>query len=189
MSNIRKIASRVALAALLGTSALGGTAFAASSTMNADKPAAQTATTTQKAQATPAKKQEQQPKAQQEQAAALEVESQPVKDGTLNIDLAYMPQPGFVALHTVSQNGISPDTIGHAALKAGENRNVQVKLDGKVADNATLVAMLHQDTGKSGQFEFTSKEMKVDGPELIGGQPIAIPFQVTPAQPAGAQTN
>lgn len=117
--------------------------------------------------------------------AGIEVANQPVTDGQITIDRAIMPQAGFVALHEVKDNQLSPDAVGWAALKAGETDGVTVKVDGSVKPDTVLVAMLHQDNGKAGSFEFGTKDMNVDGPELIDGQPVAVPFLVL-AQ-AGAQ--
>ena len=115
----------------------------------------------------------------QEQMAALEVGSQPVEDGAVTIDFAYMPEMGFVALHPVMGGKLSPDAVGHAEVPAGESTDLAVELDQEVPAGTQLVAVLHRDTGESGRYEFGARSMQQDQPELIAGRMIAIPFVVT----------
>ncbi len=125
-----------------------------------------------------------------EQMAAIEVESQPVRDGQLKIDLAYMPEDGFVAIHQVQGGKLIPDALGYAPVKAGESTGIEIPLDKEVAADTEVVAMLHRDTGKMGTYEFGARTMEEDRPELIAGQPIAVAFLVTApdgSQQAGAQ--
>ena len=126
-----------------------------------------------------------------EQMAALEVESQPVRDGQVKIDLAIMPVDGFVAIHELQDGKLSPDAVGHAPVKAGEEaRDVQVSLDEEVPPNTEVVAVLHRDTGEMGTYEFGAQTMTEDGPELIAGRPIAAAFLITSpdaAQQSGSQ--
>ena len=115
-----------------------------------------------------------------EQMAALEVESQPLKDGKVKIDLAYMAVDGFVAIHEVQDGKLLPDAVGYAPLKAEqEAQNIEVSLDKQVPADTEVVAVLHRDTGKKGEFEFDARTMNEDGPELIAGRPIAAAFLIT----------
>ena len=118
--------------------------------------------------------------------AEIAVANQPVENGTITIASAYMPEAGFVALHELTNQQLSPDAVGHAALNKGENQDVSVKIDGTLPDDAILVAMLHTDTGKTGTYEFGAQSMNVDQPETVNGTPIGVPFLVlAQADPSG----
>ena len=163
------------------TTDAGGTATAPATAETAATPmapaagdaAAQTAGAGDEAQPAEA----QQPRIQR---AALEVETQAVKDGQVTIDMAWMPGAGFVVLHPLENDRLSPDTMGHAPLVEGDNENVAIELDGDVTEPTVVVAMLHRDTGQAGTYEFGANAMDEDAPELIGGRPIAAAFQILP---------
>ena len=114
--------------------------------------------------------------------AALEVENQQAKDGMVTIDMAWMPEAGFVALHPVVDGQLSPDAVGHAVLAKGDNEAVSIKLDNDITEATHVVAMLHRDTGTLGTYEFGKDKMDVDAPEAVGGRLIAAMFTIAPQQ-------
>ena len=123
------------------------------------------------------------------QQAALEAESQTVEDGQVTIDMAWMPEAGFVALHAVQDGKLSADAIGYAPLAQGDNEGIAIKLGDDVSEATTVVAMLHRDTGQVGTYEFGMQAMDRDQPELISGRPIAakgvLPSETPAAEESG----
>ena len=119
--------------------------------------------------------------------AEIAVANQPVENGTVTIASAYMPEAGFVALHELSDQRLSPDAVGYAPLQKGQNDNVTVQIDGTLPDDAILVAMLHKDTGETGTYEFSAQTMNVDQPETVDGAPVGVPFLVLAQADPAAQ--
>jgi hypothetical protein len=76
---------------------------------------------------------------------------------------------GWMVIHADKAGSVGPD-IGHAAVKAGDNLNVAVTIDGKQV-TAKLYAMLHIDAGVKGTYEFPGADTPVAG--------ATVPFNVT----------
>lgn len=202
MSTFTKLLASASLAALVASSAMA----ADPSTQTMTQPPAVTATDTAQSDGsvtpTPGPHGAQQPAdpksadatgtttapaqpgqdAAQMQSAALEVGTQAIQDGKVTIEMAWMPEAGYVAVHPLVNGRLGADALGYAPLQKGDNENVAVLLNTDIASDTVLVAMLHKDTGKTGTYEFASTSMDQDTPELIAGRPIAVAFQVMPQQ-------
>ncbi|WP_119069471.1 DUF7282 domain-containing protein [Aggregatilinea lenta] len=112
--------------------------------------------------------------ARQDQAAVT-VSDQVSLDGTVTIDMVHSPTPGFIVIH--ADGGGSPGpVIGYRAVNAGDTYALQVTID-PLAATPTLFAMLHQDTGEAGVYEFGTVE-GADGPVTVDGAPVTPPFNV-----------
>jgi hypothetical protein len=79
----------------------------------------------------------------------------------------------------LDDNGSPGDVIGHAPVATGANQNVRVVLDEPARNGDTLWAMLHDDTGTPGEYEFPA----ADPPVQAGGAVVMDSFVVT--VPAG----
>jgi len=95
------------------------------------------------------------------------------KELTLNVD---SPESGWAVIH-LDKNGQPGDHIGHALVRQGENKNVQIQLKRKVQPGEKLIVMLHEDKGKSGKFEF-GPASKVDVPAMQNGQMVTTQITV-----------
>ncbi len=100
------------------------------------------------------------------------VANQPIVDGTVTVSLVDSSGPGWIVIHA-DNNGQPGTIIGHAAVQPGENTNVAVTIDTTKATK-TLYAMLHQDAGVVGTFEFPG----ADTPVTVNGQIVSPSFQV-----------
>jgi len=87
------------------------------------------------------------------------------KNGAVNVSYAYLPQDGYVLIYSADADGKrSADPIGSAALKAGDHRDVSVKLTAAPAPGAKLLAVLYQDKdGKPGPTRGTDVSFWPDG--------------------------
>ena len=92
---------------------------------------------------------------------------------TLNIEA---PESGWAVIHKVS-NGQPGDHIGHAMIREGENKSVQIKLSEPVNQGEQLIVMLHEDKGTKGTFEF-GPQSKADGPAMQNGEMVTT--KITP---------
>jgi hypothetical protein len=101
------------------------------------------------------------------------VSDQAIENGALTVDQVVSDGPGWIVIHA-DDNGSPGTVIGHAAVKDGENDNVQVEIDVQQATE-TLYAMLHSDTGTVGTYEFPGG----DPPVQVDGQVVVTPFTVT----------
>lgn len=103
----------------------------------------------------------------------LTVTDQPLdEDGAVTIEMAALPQPGWVVLKA-QRDGQVAEVLGQTAVPAGVSRDVVVTVD-PLNVTPTLVAMLHTDLGEEETFEFPG----VDQPLTVGDAPVAEPFAV-----------
>lgn len=92
---------------------------------------------------------------------------------------AKVESDAWVVIHPAAAGG-GPDAgaiLGKAFLLHGETRNVPVGLDADVAPGTTLQAMLHDDTGEIGSFEFGGAG-RLDQPLMQNGSPVSVSFVV-----------
>ena len=111
------------------------------------------------------------------QEASISVDDQKVKGKQVTVEKVVIPVDGWVVIHPSDAKGhfIEKD-IGHAPVKAGSNSNISVTLTEDVKDGAKLHAMLHEDTGAKGTYEF-GKVAKADGPVMKDGKPVIEDFE------------
>jgi hypothetical protein len=67
--------------------------------------------------------------------------------------------------------------VGYTAVQQGQNDNVTVEIDQTQA-TPTLYAMLHQDAGTTGTYEFPGPDTPVE----VNGNVVMQSFQVTGLQ-------
>ena len=111
------------------------------------------------------------------QEASISVDDQKVQGKEVTIEKVVIPVDGWIVIHPSDAKGhfIEKD-IGHAPVRAGSNSNISVTLTEAVKDGAKLHAMLHEDTGAKGTYEF-GKVAKADGPVMKDGKPITEDFE------------
>jgi len=108
-------------------------------------------------------------------AASFTASNAKLQGQTLTVDVT-SPQSGWVVIHK-SSDGSPGASIGHAAVKQGENNGVSIDLTAQPEEGDTYIAMLHEDDGTMGAYEFAS-DQKVDKPVMENGQ--AVTSEVTP---------
>jgi len=113
-------------------------------------------------------------------SATLEVEDQTVSNDTVVIKDVYLPSDGYLVIHQARADGTmkAPESIGHTILKKGQHKAVKVELEASVESGDKLFAMLHNDTGKHGHYEFAESEGKSDDAMKADGKPVIKPFVV-----------
>lgn len=80
--------------------------------------------------------------------------NQKIANGEVSITYANMPKDGFLVIHASSASGkATGDVLGEVALKAGDHRNIKVKVNGSVARGATLWAELQPAKDSTKAFE------------------------------------
>ncbi len=99
---------------------------------------------------------------------------QPTIDNLVNVTRATVDEPGWVVIHADADGAPGP-VIGYSALPAGINANVKVTIDPKAA-TTVLYAMLHEDKGEAGVFDFPDG---ADVPVERSGKPLVQSFNVT----------
>jgi hypothetical protein len=93
--------------------------------------------------------------------AMVTVKDQEIVNGTVTIEKVVAAQDGWLVVHAQASGNPGPD-LGHAAVKAGDNTNVVVKIDVSKA-TPVLYAMLHVDLGAKGTYEFPGADVPVQG--------------------------
>ena len=112
--------------------------------------------------------------------AMVSADDQKAEGNTVLVSQVMMPEDGFVVIHSV-QDGkpMAPQSIGHTAVKAGENNDVRVELDYAPQAGEDFVVMLHKDTGQMGTYEFGPGSTEVDQPVMSDGKAVVDPFKIT----------
>lgn len=105
---------------------------------------------------------------------AVMVEDQVSTDGTVTIAQVNSAAEGFLVIHADNGEGSFGEVIGHAPLNPGANYNVNVAIDTSKA-TSTLYAMLHEDTGEIGVYEFGTVE-GADAPVAVDGEVVTPTF-------------
>ncbi|HET8865134.1 MAG TPA: hypothetical protein VFM80_05505 [Gracilimonas sp.] len=96
------------------------------------------------------------------------------------------PVDGWIVIHRSNANNDGPqvpEIIGKAAVQAGSNADVSIQLGEGVANNETLWAMLHEDTGEIGEYEFDG-ETELDLPVIFNDEIVMTSFMITQTDPA-----
>ena len=91
--------------------------------------------------------------------------------GTLTVKSVNAPRDGFLVVYTVD-DGKPAEPIGHAEIKQGDNPNVAVILDETPKSGDRLALILHDDTGRTGEYEFGVNGSQEDPPTLADGQVV-----------------
>lgn len=111
-------------------------------------------------------------------AAHISVSNQKEIGSKVTIADAALPSNGFLAIHASDASGNMVDNaLGYVALKAGDHKAVKVNLPTGQKSGEKLWAVLHQDNGAKGKFEFGAAGTgNVDTPFMVGGKPVEMPF-------------
>jgi hypothetical protein len=93
-------------------------------------------------------------------------------DGQVIIASVTVPEAAWLVIHAQHEGQVG-EVLGETAVPAGTSSDVSVTIDPLQA-TPRLAAMLHQDAGEIGIFEFPGS----DAPWLEDGQAVAAEFQV-----------
>jgi hypothetical protein len=104
---------------------------------------------------------------------SVTVSDQPITDNMVTVDMVVSSGPGWIVIHA-DDNGSPGTVLGHTAVADGENTNVMVELATEGRTDM-LWAMLHQDAGTVGTYEFPGD----DAPVTLDGNVVMQSFMVT----------
>jgi hypothetical protein len=110
-------------------------------------------------------------------APSLTVKDETLENGMLEIHLAVIDAPGWIAIHSDNDGAPGP-VIATAQLHAGANWHVMIPVDAAAA-GSKVFPMLHYDTGTMGTYEFGTVE-GADAPVFVQEQVIVVPQNITP---------
>ena len=113
-------------------------------------------------------------------SAMLKVSDQKPSGETVTIADASLPADGFLVIHPSDASGnLVEKDIGHVALKPGDHKAVKVQLMGTHKAGEKLWAMLHEDTGVKGKYEFgEAGKSNVDMPMKDDGKVVEQAFKL-----------
>jgi plastocyanin len=109
----------------------------------------------------------------------IEAEDQPLVDGSILVKRVVAAQDGWVTVHANTPENTPGKVLGFAPVKAGENRNVRVRLDPAPRVGDQVWPMLHIDAGQVGVYEFPGPDV----PVMSGGQIVMVRIAITQQAP------
>lgn len=112
--------------------------------------------------------------------ASLKAADQKISRGEVTIADVNLPKNGFLVIHPSDTKGnLIEKDIGHIALKAGDHKNVKVKLTANHKAGEKLWAMLHEDTGTPGVYQFGAPgKANADMPFKANGKAVEQAFKL-----------
>ena len=114
--------------------------------------------------------------------SSILVSSQDLVNGTVKINRVVAEEGSWLVIHA-QENGAVGAVLGKVFVSSGENSNVVVSIDsGKATE--TLYAMLHDDKGVIGEYEFPGG----DAPHLMEGKALVVPFKAMKASIEAEET-
>lgn len=87
------------------------------------------------------------------------INDQPIKSNTILVNMVVTQKPGWVVIFS-DQNGQPGMLLGYAAVPAGTSNDVKVTIDAAKATDK-MIAELHMDAGKIGNFEFPGPDLPI----------------------------
>ncbi|MAL18531.1 MAG: hypothetical protein CL667_12570 [Balneola sp.] len=96
------------------------------------------------------------------------------------------PENGWIVIHRSNADGNGPqvpEIIGKAMVEAGTNTDVSIQLEEGVQNNETLWAMLHEDTGTIGEYEFDGSS-GLDLPVTLNDEIVMTSFSISQTDPS-----
>lgn len=106
-----------------------------------------------------------------------------VKGSSVTFPDVKASEKGFLVIHKM-RNGkpVEPGSVGHTAIKKGDNSYVTVKTDTPLLDGQRYMAVLNKDSNHNGKFDFGKGSTNVDKPIMKqNGQPAEKSFVVPPS--------
>lgn len=110
--------------------------------------------------------------------------------GTQNGNMVLIPEvesheDGWVVIHRSNANNDGPqvpEIIGKSMVSMGTNGNVMIQLEESVRDGEILWAMLHEDTGSIGEYEFDGQN-GLDNPVTREDMIVMNSFEIMQTDP------
>mgnify|MGYP005993784807 CR=1 FL=1 len=94
---------------------------------------------------------------------------------SLTVETVTIANDGWLVIHAIADGKpVVPASIGHTAVKAGTTENVVVELTETVESGSKVLAMLHVDKGRIGDYEFPGD----DHPVMQDDKPVVMPLQI-----------
>ena len=107
----------------------------------------------------------------------IDTKNATLKGESIVFPMVKAAKDGYLVVHAVKDGKpVVPGSIGHTTIKAGENVDVAVKIEGGAHSGTEYVAMLHDETNGNGTYEFGAGSTTVDTPSMADGKPYALMF-------------
>lgn len=118
---------------------------------------------------------------------SVEVNTQGTSNGNqVVISNVVSPENGWIVIHRSNAAGNGPqvpEIIGKTMVDAGANSDVTIQLEEGVSNDETLWAMLHEDTGTMGEYEFDGQN-GLDLPVTLNDEIVMTSFMISQTDPS-----
>lgn len=100
-----------------------------------------------------------------------------IEGSLVTVPAVVAAKPGYVVIHEAKDGKpVVPQSIGHAAVKAGTNENIQITTDKQLKDGKEYILMLHEETNGNSSYDFGPGSTDVDTPVMADGNAVTTPF-------------
>ena len=108
-------------------------------------------------------------------APSLTFAASPLRGDVLIVDTVKVDSDAWIVVHPAAADGTADASrvLGRSFVMHGTSARVPVDLDERVVAGSPLFAMLHDDTGEIGRFEFGGAGTP-DQPLMRGGAPVVV---------------
>jgi predicted lipoprotein with Yx(FWY)xxD motif len=104
---------------------------------------------------------------------SVKVKDQEYDGTTVIVPDAFSQGPGWIVIHNQVNGSLGP-AIGYTHINSGDNKNIAIKIDPAQA-SPVMYAMLHQDAGVVGKYEFPGPDV----PVMFNGEMLSPSFKAT----------
>ncbi len=102
---------------------------------------------------------------------SIDVGSAKIEGNMITGVTATIDKPGYLVIHNDGA-GAAPASLGHVAVPAGINANLNVEADGPLDPSSKISLMLHYETNDNTTYDFGPDMTDVDTPTIAGDAPV-----------------
>lgn len=103
--------------------------------------------------------------------ASIDVGNAKIEGNMITGVTATIDKPGYLVIHNDGA-GAAPASLGHVAVPAGVNANLNIEAAGPLDPSSKISLMLHYETNGNTTYDFGPDSTDVDTPTIVGDVPV-----------------
>lgn len=105
--------------------------------------------------------------------ASIDVGSAKIEGNMITGVTATIDKPGYLVIHNDGA-GAAPASLGHIAVPAGVNTNLNIEADGPLDPASKISLMLHYETNGNTTYDFGPDSTDVDTPTIAADTAVTV---------------